>query len=101
MKFSLITIHEEKNGLVSGNWVQNHIGTLETASAAARATEAANSNRIRVAIIEELNSVVPMLSYWSGYVRLDVPGNVLAQPLTQEGADRWNDCWDREAKANS
>ena len=31
MKFSLINVSEEKDGSVSGNWIQDFTGTLEEA----------------------------------------------------------------------
>jgi hypothetical protein len=71
MKFSLITVHERNGDRVSGNWVQDHIGTLESASVVARRTEAANGNQITVAVVEQVNSAVPALSYWSDQRRLD------------------------------
>ena len=46
MKFSLINVAEQSGPLVSGYWVQNHVGSLASAREAARATEAANSNKI-------------------------------------------------------
>jgi|GEM_PF-1979519 len=72
MKFSLINIVESSGHLVSGYWVQNHVGTLASAREAARATEAANSNKIEVAVVPELSSTTPALSYWRDLPRLDV-----------------------------
>lgn len=72
MHYSLINIQESSGSLVSGPWLQNHVGTLATASAAARATEAANSNKIMVAVVPEVPSSVPALSYWRDLTRLDV-----------------------------
>lgn len=71
MKFSLINIAEQSGPLISGYWVQNHVGTLESARKVARATEAANSNKIEVAVVTELSSTTPALSYWSNLTRLD------------------------------
>ena len=53
MKFSLINVAEQSGPLVSGYWVQNHVGSLASAREAARATEAANSNKIIVAVVAE------------------------------------------------
>ena len=51
----LLQISESKNGLVSGTHVQWWCTcTLEEATKRARETEAANSNRIEVAVVEEL-----------------------------------------------
>ena len=72
MKFSLINITEQSGSLVSGSWLQNHIGTLDSAREAARATEAANGNRITVAVVAELSSTTPALSHYTSLPRLDV-----------------------------
>lgn len=75
MRYSLINVQESSgpgNSLVSGSWLQDHIGTLATASAAARATEAANGHKIDVAVVPEINSTVPALSYWPNLPRMDV-----------------------------
>ena len=42
--------------LVSGTWIQDHVGTLETAILAAKATEKANGGRIKVAVVEKIES---------------------------------------------
>ena len=72
MKFSLINIIEQSGSLISGYWVQNHVGTLVSARAAARATEAANHNKIDVAVVAELSSTTPALGFYSDLTRLDV-----------------------------
>jgi hypothetical protein len=72
MKFSLINIVEQSGTLVSGYWLQDHIGTLASAREAARATEAANSNKIEVGVVAELSSTTPALGYYTNQPRLDV-----------------------------
>ena len=72
MTFSLIVVSETHGILVSGNWIQDHIGTLATARAAARATEAANGNKITVAVVDEIPGVCKILSYWPDRTRLDL-----------------------------
>jgi hypothetical protein len=72
MKFSLINVAEQSGSLVSGSWLQNHIGTLASAREAARATETANNNRIEVAIVAEISSTTPALSHYTSLPRLDV-----------------------------
>ena len=52
MRFTLINVSHEKDGVVDGAWLQDHTGTIETATEEARETERANSNRITVAVIE-------------------------------------------------
>lgn len=64
MKFSLINVGSTSNGRVSGAWIQNHVGTLDSALARARDVEAANSHRITVAVVSEVPSPRPDLSYW-------------------------------------
>ncbi len=72
VKFSLINVSKEADGFVRGGWLQNHIGTLESATARAIATEGTNSNKIDVAVVEEVNSSVPIMQHWRGLQRLDV-----------------------------
>jgi len=72
MKFSLISIIEQSGLLVSGYWLQDHFGSLASAIQAAHDTEAANSNKIDVAVVEELSSTTPSLGYWTNLTRLDV-----------------------------
>ena len=69
--FSLVNIESEKDGIVNGTWIQNHIGTLETASKAARDIEIANSNRIKVAVVEDLGYSYPNYCLRSGLKRLN------------------------------
>ncbi len=52
-KYAIINISREKDGLVDGVCIQGFTGTLEEATQWARATEKANSNRIKVAVIED------------------------------------------------
>jgi hypothetical protein len=71
MKFSLISVTlMGDDGRVSGYWVQNHIGTLETAQQRARDTEATNSNKITICIVDEVNTTVPMGMFFEGLKKL-------------------------------
>ena len=72
MRYSLINVFHENNDLVDGTWIQNHTGTLETATEAARATEMANSNRITVAVVEDMY-YNPFTNVY-GAKRLDLKG---------------------------
>jgi len=72
MKFSLINVVESSGPLVSGTWVQNHVGALDSAREVARATEAANSNKITVAVVPELPSTAPALGFYANLTRLDI-----------------------------
>jgi hypothetical protein len=71
MKFSLINVTKEVDGLVDGYWLQNKTGTLEEAIVHARGTEKANSNRITVAVVEDINRTCPQLDFITKLVRLD------------------------------
>ncbi len=59
MKFSLIQIYNETNGYVDGVWIQDFTGNLNEAIKKATNTEKANSNRIKVAIVERVGSSTP------------------------------------------
>jgi hypothetical protein len=72
MKFSLINVVESSGPLVSGTWIQNHVGTLASAREAARSTEAVNSNKITVAVVSELSSTAPAFGFYTNLTRLDV-----------------------------
>jgi hypothetical protein len=65
MRFSLINVQERAGPLVSGSWLQDHIGSLATASARAHELEIANSNKIDVAVVEELSSTTTALGFWT------------------------------------
>lgn len=71
MKFSLINVRRQVGSVVEGNWIQNHVGTLETATVVALKTEAVNLNAITVAVVDELTAVNPILGYYTDLVRLD------------------------------
>ena len=70
MKFSLIHVQKRVGNAVEGNWIQNHVGTLETAKTAARETEHANRDAIDVAVVAELSSPVPWLDYHTNLTAL-------------------------------
>lgn len=61
---------EEADGLVSGYWLQDHIGTVETAKKVAGATEEVNSNKIDVAVVEQLYDTAAILGYYTKLRRL-------------------------------
>lgn len=71
MRYSLVNVSNEKDGLVDGVWMQHHTGTLETAIEMARATEKVNSNQITVAVVEALNNTEPNYSIRFKLKRLD------------------------------
>lgn len=64
--YMLLNVYKEKNGLVSGNfmeWCSNC--SLDEAIKRARETEKVNSNRINVAVVDELYD-----SYKTNYYNL-------------------------------
>jgi len=54
MKYSLLQVKKEEGQIVTGTWIQDHIGTIETARQAARDTENANGGHIKVAVVLEV-----------------------------------------------
>lgn len=71
-KFSLIQVEREGDGKVDGYWLHDHIGNLETAKKEAKANEAANGNRIDVAVVPAVNTTTPLLhGIFKGLKRLD------------------------------
>lgn len=71
MKFSLINVTSvNAKGEVSGYWVQDHIGTLQSAQQRARDTEAVNGNAITICIVEEVNTTTPMLEFFRDLKKL-------------------------------
>lgn len=62
-KFSLINVSERKNGLVSGNWIQDVTGTKKEAFIKAKYTEKANSNKIEVAVVARIIGSTPDYDY--------------------------------------
>jgi len=63
MKFSMIIVSKyEKGGGVSGWWVQNHIGDLESAKKWMDSTNTANGNKLDLAVIDQVPSGGPPLS---------------------------------------
>jgi hypothetical protein len=53
MKFSLINVQRRGTGTIDGNWIQDHIGTFESATQVAIETEAVNGNKIDVAVVDD------------------------------------------------
>lgn len=71
MKFSLIAIQTEKEGLIDGYWITNCNGiNLDQARERADLNEYANSNRIKIAVVEQVPHTNPMLSYFKELKRL-------------------------------
>lgn len=70
-KFSIINVDKSEGSKVSGNWVQDHLGTLESALEKARKINAANSDRLDLAIVKRVEGTTPMLEYFTNLTRLN------------------------------
>lgn len=63
MKFSIVTVIKDRgNGIIDGVWMQNHVGSIESAIEKAKSTEKANGNRIKIAVVDDLNFSEPNYS---------------------------------------
>lgn len=72
MRYSLINVWHEEDGLVDGNWIQDCSAVpFEVAVKRARETEKANSNRITVAVVEGIDDIPAIFAYKTGLKRLD------------------------------
>mgnify|MGYP001626080717 CR=1 FL=1 len=70
MKYSLINVEVDHGETVDGNWIQDVTGTFEDALRIAQETEKANSGRIQVAIVEQIDSSVVILGYWKNLKKI-------------------------------
>lgn len=65
MKFSILTVQTRNdNGTVDGNWVQGHMGTLETVQVVLD-SYVASGRGTRFVAVDELPSPVPILTFWT------------------------------------
>lgn len=64
-KYSLINVFKDHGTTVDGNWIQDITGTLEEAVQLAREIEKVNGNKISIAVVNQVNSTVPMLQFWT------------------------------------
>lgn len=71
MKYSLVNVSAEKDGYVDGVWICNYTGTLIGAIKEARDTEKANSNRIKVAVVDDISCPSPNNDLRKHLKRLD------------------------------
>ena len=70
--YMLLNISKCENGLVSGTHIEWCCAcTLEEAAERARATEVANGNRIKVAVVDELYNAYSMGKQYKNLKRLD------------------------------
>ena len=72
MRYSLINVSKQRGEIVEGIWLQNCTGDLHEAVKCARDTEKANSRRITVAVVEEINGTTLIGVYRKGMKRLDI-----------------------------
>lgn len=71
MIFTLLNVYKvEENGTVSGNFLQDHIGTLESAIQKAIDTEAVNHNAIDIAVVPNTGGF-QSFAWYSNCTRLD------------------------------
>jgi hypothetical protein len=70
MKFSLVQIYSEIDGCVDGVWIQDYTGELNSAIKKARETEKANSDRIKVSVVEKIGGATPVYSLLKNLKRL-------------------------------
>lgn len=74
MKFSIVQIVKTRDsGNIDGNWLQNHVGTVESATKVAVDTEKANGNKIEVAVVGQVCGDVHGDPYRIDLTRLDQP----------------------------
>ena len=69
-KYSLINVSKVDNGLISGYWLQDCACSLSEAKKRASETEAVNSNKITVSVVDQLNTTTPQLEYFTGLKQL-------------------------------
>ncbi len=71
--FSLVLVSKDHgDGKIDGSWVQDHIGTLDSATQAAKDTEAANGNKQDYAVVSQLSGSTPNYEIKNGLDRLDI-----------------------------
>lgn len=61
MKLSIIQVKREEGGLVDGYWLQDYVGTLESALVEAQGHEQANGEKIKTAIVSQVTTTTPLL----------------------------------------
>ena len=75
MKYSLINVAGIQYGKIYGYWVVNHVGTLDSATELAIATEKVNSNKLDIAVVDEVTGPCPNLDTHYFLNRLDIQRN--------------------------
>jgi hypothetical protein len=69
MRYSLINVSNDLNGLISGYWLQDKFGTLEEIKKYALETSSINNN-IDIAVVDLINSSNPGLNFYVNLKRL-------------------------------
>lgn len=62
MKYSLVKVIHERDGIVAGYWLRNVVGDMADAVQRAEGLVHANGGAIRVAVVEEIPSTTPWAS---------------------------------------
>ena len=60
-RFSLINVENEEENTVDGSWITDVHGTLDYAIQRAIANNAVNSNRLKIAVVDAVNTTTPQL----------------------------------------
>ena len=68
--FSLLTVSKEKDGIVEGYWIQDHIGTLETATERAKSTSELNRGQ-NIAVVDGIRCTSAILGFWKNQIKLN------------------------------
>ena len=65
-KYSLLNVYNtNEDATVDGYWVQDVLGSLEQAQQKALETEAANSNKINVVVVDHIDHWNPQMEVWT------------------------------------
>lgn len=88
MKYSLVQVVNEKDGFVDGVWLQDHIGTIESAKKIAQDTEKVNGFRIKVAVVEDLGFPTSNYNIMKNLKRLDDKGLASFEKMVNSAKSR-------------
>jgi hypothetical protein len=69
MRYSLINVSNDLNGLISGYWLIDKFGTLKEVKKYALETSAINKN-IDIAVVDLINRINPGLNFYVNLKRL-------------------------------
>lgn len=88
MKYSIINITSCSKDSVEGHWIQNHIGSLESASKLAAEYERLGNVQLGCAVVDELPNTNPLLSHYTNLKRLDSDRSVIRQRHSESYFER-------------